>query len=72
MIGVQSLEIFHAQNSLETPEVKAWTISFETFILCLLFKHYPMERDSQASNYSTFYDNIDQIPKDQSMKVSLN
>jgi hypothetical protein len=40
-------------------------MSFETFILCLLCKHYPMERDSQASNYSTFYDNIDQISKDQ-------
>ena len=36
--------------------------SFENFVLCILCEHYPMER---ANNYSTFYDNIDQIPKDQ-------
>ena len=39
-------------------------ISIETFILRLLCKYYPMKRDSQASNYNTFYDNIGQILKD--------
>jgi hypothetical protein len=33
-------------------------------------KHYTMQRDSQANNYSTYYDNIDQILKD--LEISFN
>jgi hypothetical protein len=35
---------------------------FEAFVLCILCEHYPMER---VNNDSTYYDYIDQIPKDQ-------
>ena len=45
------LLIFHPQNLLETPK----KLRHEQLALKhLLCKHYPMERDSQASSYSTF------------------